>query len=323
MKFTEKQLKSYEAPLSDSEEQKCRNAIGMIRDALKILGYSEGNNSIKEEYSDTYAFSLEMRSSLSNRNIKLLLQGSYANKTNVKQESDVDIAVIEENTFKVKYPNGANDSTYNFVTSNINKANTKTLKDEVEEALKLKFGNDVERKNKSIKVHGNSYRVNADTVPAMRYKNFEVINSFDRNNYVGGITIVSDEGEIIVNYPEQHIANGRRKNVTTNYYYKKMVRVIKKIRYIMEDNNIESAKKVSSFALESLLWNIPDNIYLDNSQYRHVYLFNEIVYYIFTNINSISIYKEANGIKPLCSDLESEKNMKQFIRELHEFYEYE
>jgi hypothetical protein len=28
LKFTEKQLKSYEAPLSDSEEQKCRNAMG-------------------------------------------------------------------------------------------------------------------------------------------------------------------------------------------------------------------------------------------------------------------------------------------------------
>jgi tRNA nucleotidyltransferase (CCA-adding enzyme) len=59
------------------------------------LGYSEGNNSIKEEYSDTYAFSLEMRSSASDRDIKLLLQGSYANKTNVKQESDVDIALLK------------------------------------------------------------------------------------------------------------------------------------------------------------------------------------------------------------------------------------
>ncbi len=322
MKFTEKQLKSYEAPLSDSEEQKCRNAIGMIRDALKGLGYSEGNNSIKEEYSDTYAFSLEMRSSASDRDIKLLLQGSYANKTNVKQESDVDIAVIEENTFKTKYPVGASDSTYNFVKSS-SKVTTQTLKDEVEEALKLKFGKDVERKSKSIKVHGNSYRVNADTVPAMRYKNFEVLNSFNKNNYAGGINIISDEGEIIINYPEQHIANGRRKNVTTNYYYKKMVRVMKKMRYIMEDNNIASAKKVSSFGLESLLWNIPDNIYIDNSQYRHVYLYNQIINYIFININNIPIYKEANGIKPLCSDLESEKNMKQFIRELYEFYEYE
>lgn len=39
MKFTEKQLKLYAAPLSESENQKCKNAIGMVRDALKPLGF--------------------------------------------------------------------------------------------------------------------------------------------------------------------------------------------------------------------------------------------------------------------------------------------
>ena len=39
MKFTERQLKLYAAPLSESENQKGKNAIGMVPDALKPLGF--------------------------------------------------------------------------------------------------------------------------------------------------------------------------------------------------------------------------------------------------------------------------------------------
>jgi hypothetical protein len=38
MKFKEEDLKSFAAPLSDTEDQKCKNAIGMVRDALIIDG---------------------------------------------------------------------------------------------------------------------------------------------------------------------------------------------------------------------------------------------------------------------------------------------
>ena len=41
MKFTEDQLKLYAAPLSETENQKCLNAIGMVRDALKNLGFTD------------------------------------------------------------------------------------------------------------------------------------------------------------------------------------------------------------------------------------------------------------------------------------------
>lgn len=267
MIFTEKMLLSYEAPLSDTEEQKCKNAINMVRDALKGLGYADGVEGLKNSYSDdTYAYTINMRNAVKNRDVKLLLQGSYANKTNVRQESDVDIAVIEENTFITLYPVGADDSTYRFVAKE--KSNTWSInpfKDEVEEALKKKFGNDVDRQNKSIKIHGNTYRVNTDTVPSMRHRDYKTVMSFDSSNYIGGIHILADDGTVVVNYPEQHIINGRKKNVETNYYYKKMVKVIKKIRYIMKDNGMNEAKEVSSFALKSLLWNIPNEVFINNS----------------------------------------------------------
>ena len=67
MKFTEDKLKLFAAPLSETENQKCLNAIGMIRDSLKMLGFTDDNKSISKLYEDTYAYSLEMRSTYDSR----------------------------------------------------------------------------------------------------------------------------------------------------------------------------------------------------------------------------------------------------------------
>ena len=100
MKFTEKQLKLYAAPLSESENQKCKNAIGMVRDALKPLGFTDDGYPISLLYEDTLAYAIEMRSTYGSRKIKLFIQGSYANNTNVRTQSDVDIAVVQEEIFQ-------------------------------------------------------------------------------------------------------------------------------------------------------------------------------------------------------------------------------
>ena len=81
MKFKESELRGYAAPLSETENQKCLNAIGMVRDALKNLGFTDDGKSIGRMYEDTYAYSLDMRSIRGNRKIHLFIQGSYANNT--------------------------------------------------------------------------------------------------------------------------------------------------------------------------------------------------------------------------------------------------
>ena len=103
MKFTENQLKLYAAPLSETENQKCLNAIGMVRDALKNLGFTDDGKDIRKMYDDTYAYSLEMRSNVGARKVRLFIQGSYANNTNVRTQSDVDIAVVQEEVFTTEY----------------------------------------------------------------------------------------------------------------------------------------------------------------------------------------------------------------------------
>lgn len=318
MKFTEAQLQSYTAPLSETEEQKCKNALRMVRDAMKLVGYTDDGKEIRTYETDTYSFALDLRGD-SGKNITLLVQGSYANNTNVRTYSDVDVAVILESTFIPEYRPGVTGKDYNFSDGTFS---AEELKDEVERALKIKFNDDgVERKDKSIKVHGNTYRVDSDIVPAYRFRDYRKEFDFNDRNFIGGIQIRPDSGGRIVNYPEQHIKNGRTKNVNTNHYFKKNVRIIKKIRYIMQDNGYTSANNVASFGLESLLWNIPNETFMKYVSYR--FTFDEIIQYIISDTNNLSSYKEANGIKPLFPKQVDIENYKDFINDLSKFYEYD
>ena len=329
MKFTESMLTNYSQPLSATEDGQCKNAIRMVADALKTLGFTDDNAAITPLYTDTFAYSLRMRRSSDSRNIKLFVQGSYANNTNVRTESDVDVAVIQEETFLPEYRKDSvypqSGADYGFTPA---PAAAKTFKDEVQEALKCKFGTDVERKNKSIKVHGNTYRKDADTVPCRRYRDYRQDYRRDASNFVGGVVIYPEMLYINSNYPEQHIANGRKKNNDTNHHYKKMVRIMKKMRYLMEDSYItaysSAAKNVSSFMLESLLWNIEDSWYRTYcGTYRKVYAFSQLIATLQNRKNDFWGYKEANGIKELCPKPSDYTNLCNFIDQLASFYEYE
>jgi len=318
MKFSETQLQGFAAPLSESEDQMCQNAIGMVRDALKLLGLSDDNRPITKMLTETHAYMLEMKNPFTNRRVKIFIQGSYANNTCVRKESDVDIAIVQEEVFQTEYRPGITDAHYNFYTVS---ATDKSFKDEVQECLTIKFRNDVERKNKSIKVHGNTYRKDADTVPCMRLRNYKDDYELNESNFVGGIVITADSGERIINYPEQHIENGRKKNTETKHVYKRMVRIIKKMRCLMEDYSYTSAGRVSSFGLESLLWNIPNEIYAKYTSLR--YIFDEVAKYAYDKRHLLSSYREANGIKLLCPNQTDVANYQAFLTDLVGFYEYD
>ena len=317
MKFTEQELKNYAQPISETEIEKCKNAIRMVRDAMKETGFIDDSNDIQNLIEGTYTFGTILRNKSNNRKVKLFLQGSFANNRNVRQESDVVIAIILESTFTPKYRLGITSSNYGHTDST---DSLYIFKNDVQKALEYKFGNDVERKDKSIKINGNTYRVDTETVRSMRYRDYSNDYSNLDDNYVEGIIIYPDSGGTIINYPVLHIRNGKAKNSSTNYMYKKMVRITKKMRYIMQDIGHSSANNVSSFGLESLLWNIPDSVYAKYSSiYR--YTFDELIKYV--QRNNISNFKEANGIKELFPTQQVLDDYKRFIDDINNFYEYD
>lgn len=316
MKFNESTLKAYAAPLSETEDLKCKRAIEAIRDALKDLGYTDDQKPIAPLEPDTFAYSVAMRNRAGSEKVTIFIQGSYANNTCVHGESDVDIAVVHESNFEYAFGERFSGTTTDKRTE------AAIFKNIVERTLKNRFPGYVHRKNKSIKVDGNTYRKQADSVPCLSMHYFYRSHLNDFLSFKDGIVIYADDGSIIWNFPKQHIANGWAKNVSTDHYYKKMVRIIKKMRYLMSNCGYSSADDVSSFGLESLLWNIPDSIF---TQYRyyHCFGFKEIVNYLFEHKYMLSIYREANGIKLLCPKQEDVDHYSKFINDIYSFFQYE
>lgn len=320
MKYTENQISKMASPISQSEDEKCKNAIRMVRDAVKKLNYTDDGKDIRSYVAESYSYALDLRQQYTGKKLTLLVQGSYANKTNIPTESDVDVAVILESTFIPQYRTGITESNYGFSDGTFS---VSELKDEVEKALNQHFGyQGVERHDKSIKVVGNTYRVDADVVPAYRYRDYSNDYNYDAENYVGGIEIRPDSGGRIINFPEQHIKLDIAKNKITKYNFKKCVRIIKNMREDMRDSGYTISSKISSFGLESLLWNVDVAAY---TKYPSIlrYTFDEVISFLKSDFLNYNNYMEANGIKRLFSDSATQTAYQNFITDLHSYYEYD
>ena len=114
MKYTEDTLQFWTSPLSNTEEQRVENTVSMIKNA--VTGYDE----------------------LSDFTMEIFAQGSYANNTNVRQNSDVDICIMLTSTFFGNYIDDKTAADYGFIDGSISYVDYKSL---IIEALKAKFGN--------------------------------------------------------------------------------------------------------------------------------------------------------------------------------------
>ena len=256
MRYSESVLQSWTSPLSQTEEQRVENTVRMIREA--VTSYFK----------------------LSNCSMSIFAQGSYANNTNVRQNSDVDICIMSTSTVFCNYVEGKTDKDYGYTPGTISFYDYKAY---IIEALKNKFGAAaITIGNKCVNIKANSYHVNADVVPAFQYRDFKIINSINPQKYIEGIKYLSSTGEQVINYPKDHIENGKQKNIDTNHEYKTLVRIMKHIRNEMVDKGIVNGDKITSFLIECLIWNLPNDIITNSNtwagtvQKSIVYLWNKI-----------------------------------------------
>ena len=256
MRYSESVLQSWTSPLSQTEEQRVENTVRMIREA--VTSYFK----------------------LSDCSMSIFAQGSYANNTNVRQNSDVDICIMSTSTVFCNYVEGKTDKDYGYTPGTISFYDYKAY---IIEALKNKFGAAaITIGNKCVNIKANSYHVNADVVPAFQYRDFKIINSINPQKYIEGIKYLSSTGEQVINYPKDHIEYGKQKNIDTNHEYKKLVRIMKHIRNEMVDKGIVNGDKITSFLIECLIWNLPNDIITNSNtwagtvQKSIAYLWNKI-----------------------------------------------
>lgn len=205
---------------------------------------------------------------------KVFVQGSYRNRVNVRRDSDVDIGVLYTgNVFFADYPGGKghadfgnSDATYTYAD----------YKSDIGKALINYLGaGHVTRGDKAFDIHENTYRVDADVVPLFVHRRYHTDGS-----YICGTELHPDSGGRIQNWPErlydthewpnQHYENGNGKNNDTGRAYRGVVRVIKKLRNIMDEEGIAEAKLLKGFNIECLVWNAPNTCFTHAAWYDDV-----------------------------------------------------
>ena len=254
-KFSEETFKAWCRPASESEEQHISRAIRMAKDAVR------SSDKLKD------------------KKIEIFVQGSYANNTNVRKESDVDVCVMLKDTCYTEYPKGKTREDYGFTEGS---NDFKTYRKDNIQAANDEYGEkNVKPGNKSIKISENGGRVESDLVPSFQYRNYAAINSSDPKKYVEGVKFFPNNGGEVVNYPKQHIENGIAKNDQTQRRYKRQVRLLKRLRYKMLDDGKAVNGGISSFLIECLVYNTPNRIFNGNDTYGEqlkqilIYLYNQ------------------------------------------------
>jgi hypothetical protein len=217
---------------SPTEQEKAENAERQIRQAI------------------------QSSDKLKNRNILVFKQGSYRNRVNVRQDSDVDIGALCFDTYFPEYPddNVKAQLSESFIPATYEYA---IFKSELEEALVAKFGRAaVTRGSKAFDIKSNTYRVESDVSAFFEHRRYS-----SSNHYHSGVEMIPDNFKPprIKNWPEQHYQNGVTKNDQTSRRYKRVVRILKCLSNEMAGEGVKSAKDAPSFLIECLVFNTPNS----------------------------------------------------------------
>jgi len=235
-KYSEDTLTSWTKPPSDSEQTRLETSERMVREAIRE------DEKLSKKSTETFG------------------QGSYANDTNVRLNSDIDINVRYTGGYFFDLPKDKTEADMGIDKDGPSGYSFSEYKNDVEAALVKKFGRDqVKRNDKCITIIGTAQRIQTDVVPTWNYRRYN-----DNKTYVLGAKFVPDKPtSAITNFPKQHIENAIKKNSNTQRRFKRLTRLHRKLRYKMKDDGLTFNANITSFLLECLVWNVPNRIMND------------------------------------------------------------
>lgn len=235
MAISESVLQSWCKPSSDAEDEKRDRTERMIREAIAV-------SSELDQYS-----------------LKVYAKGSYKNNTNVRTDSDVDVAVECTDLFYFElFGNAVGKPREELgIGSPLGGFSFSDFKGAVAQALGTKFGSsNVERGNKAIFVHERSASLDADAVPCVTYKSY-----VGPRRYREGIRLYPDDGRplSIENFPRRNYDNGVAKNDRTGRHFKWTVRVLKRLENELVGKGL--INEVPGYLMECLVYTAPDTAF--------------------------------------------------------------
>lgn len=221
-------LAGWTGPSSDTEQEKQERTERMIREAIA-------------EHRPFEACGLS-----------IYAKGSYANNTNVRADSDVDIAV---ECTDVEYWEESEPGAHRPGQPYTGIWTPAKLRAELAAALRAKFPGQVDTSGSTaIQVHSNTARVDADVVPCFSYAYYLPGGTVRR-----GTKIFATDDRQIVNYPQQQLENGRAKNERTGRAFKRAVRILKRVENALSEEGTH--RSLPSYFIECLAYNCPDSLF--------------------------------------------------------------
>ncbi|WP_157171958.1 nucleotidyltransferase [Nocardia higoensis] len=276
MTALESKLGRYCQPSSDHEQEKQERAERMVRSAV---------GSWVADYSDI--------------TLKYVPKGSYANNTNVRQDSDVDIAVLRTD-FHYYDASGLRDADRQTGSSRTFTLEGIDFRNSLARHLKNRFGSGCDISGSTaIELVENSGRVSADVVPSFDFRKY-YYDSSGRVAYHSGQKVFKTDGSSVINYPVQQLENGRAKNNATGNRYKKLVRILKRA----ENDLVELGRidPLPSYFMECLMYRVPNSVINVVSSNPLSAALADAVDYIWVETfedQSARTWKEPNEIKDL------------------------
>ncbi len=229
-------FKRWSKPLSDTEEAMADRAATMIDGVLK------------------------RHPSLASRSIEVYATGSYRNNTNVRGESDIDVAVVCHDSFFYDLPPGwipswvgvSAPAQYGF----------QQFRQDVRDALSGRFSAGMTPGDKAFNVHENTYRLEADVTPFFEYRRYNGLMNVDGTwGFDEGVKSVAAGGSIFVNWHHDHYREGVAHNTQTGKRFKRVARILKNIKFEMmgskDPTTAALARAIPSFLAECLVFNVP------------------------------------------------------------------
>ncbi len=217
--------------------------------------------------------------------VSVYVKGSYATRTNVRRDADVDIAVEWRNTFRVDtWGKTAGMTAAQLGYTPVSEPVTPTVfRKSVDRALLGAFGSrdlDVSP-DKHISVASTSSTLEADVVPCFGMHRYD-----DVGRFVEGHRIYPKSGGCVDNFPKQHYDNGVRKNTATRRRYKEIVRCTK--RLITELFELGLLRRdYPGYLTECLLYNVPNDRY---GQFRRYDDLSAALQYLQAGLASADVY---------------------------------
>lgn len=200
------------------------------------------------------------------------LQGSYAEKTHTRGNSDVDVVAKLTSAWRrdlseltppeeQRYHDSVTEADYVY----------ETFREDVHTALTTKFGpTAVTWDGKAIEISSDvtgSLSVDVDVVPCQEYR---VYHSFPADSdpcFTSGMHFKPRMGgSMIINFPKRHIKNGREKSNRTSKKYKETVRMFKNARDYINKKRLLFDLDAPSYYITCLLYNLDDDLFKTTSR---------------------------------------------------------